>query len=365
MRNHSSAFEKKSLYEQFTKQAIGSEYFAELTGNNKSYRHVLRFMAHVMLFIAFVVLIKSGFRESFILGAAIYPFYFYFQGLLISGLMIHSHELTHHHVKIKWLNNLLGVISGGISFINFYSFQQAHRFHHRNIGNLDAPEAGAPVSLKGQERILHGDKLNETLGKLYRVSRALLFLLSWPLFIFYGDYNSWLLPFSLRGRIDRRSLICFATILFVNVAGLASFQFDYIFLYLLPVLFGGNRILAITFMHHAHEDSVFFNEENHNFFNTIMSTTDRDFGRIVNFFMMNNGYHIPHHMNPQIAYYDLKRASDYLRKTIPKDLPYNYYPKCRFYYELAHNSYEQRLDRDYEFYQLAFLSSPAQSRGVI
>ena len=78
-----------------------------------------------------------------------------------------------------------------------------------------------------------------------------------------------------------------------------------------------------------------------------MSTTDRDFGKVVNFFMMNNGYHIAHHMNPRIAYYDLEKASHYLRQTIPKDLSYNFYKNCHFYREATHSAYEQRLDRDY------------------
>ncbi len=354
--------QKKLDYEQFTKLAIDSDYFSQLARNNKWYRHVFRFVSHIILFFIFIWIAKYSFALNYVLGIFVFGFYLYFQGLLISGFMIHSHELSHNQIKIRWLNNSIGIISGFISFINFYSFQNAHRFHHKNIGNMDAPEAGAPVSLTGQRTIRHDDNMRKKMEEIFYFSKFIWFLVSWPLFIYYGDYNSWLLPFWSKGRMNRASFLCFLVFMTVNCILLVMFSFDYIIFYILPMLLGGNRILAITFMHHAHEDSVFFSKEHHNFYNTIMSTTDRDFGKIVNYFMMNNGYHIPHHMNPHIAYYDLEKASAFLRKIIPEGLSYNFYPKSRFYHDLLSGTYDQRLVGDYAFYQPVFAPIPKQRK---
>lgn len=356
MKNTNSILSQKLAYEQFSREMVHSDYLTGLTKNNKASRHVLRFLSQLLLFSVWLISAKVLFALSPFLMVVVYPAYLYFQGLLIAGSMIHSHELSHNHIQRRWLNDLIGILSGLISYINFYSFQNAHRIHHKNIGNLDTPEVGAPISLTGQTKIPRGDKLNKIMVGIFARSKVVGFISSWPLFIFYGDYNSWLLPFRRADKIDRKSLVVFTLFLTINLTLLTLFPLHYILLYLFPMLVGGNRILIITSMHHAHEDTVFFNEKNHNFFNTIMSTTDRDFGRIVNFFMMNNGYHIPHHLNPRIAYYDLKKASAYLRDKIPGNLNYNYYPDSRFYRDFANSFYEQRLDQDHEVYQLKFLT---------
>lgn len=352
-----SILQKKSAFENFTRQSIKSTYLRELSSQNKSYRHFFRFAFHCLFFASTLacMLILSG--ESLLAAAIVYPVYLFFQGLVIAGFMIHSHELSHGHIKSKFWNELLGVISGYMSFINYYSFQRAHRLHHRNIGNLDEPEAGAPISPKGQKKILHDDVSRELSAKIFEKSYLLGIFASWPIFIFYGDYNSWILPFKVKGVLNVKSLLCFLIFALLNLLVLAFFPLAYLLLFFIPVLLGGNRILAITYMHHAHKDSVFFNEDHHNFFNVIMSTTDRDFGRIVNFFMLNNGYHIPHHLNPQIAYYDLEKASRYLRETLPPDLSYNFYPNSRFYRDFAQGLYEQRLQEEHEFYQLDYFQA--------
>lgn len=357
MKDRDAILLKKSAYEQFSREALRSEFLSDLVKNNRSARHVLRFMGSTMLFIALLYLVRFCFVQSPILGIVVFPFYLFIQGLLVSGFMIHSHELSHNHIRSRWLNDLIGIISGLVSFVNFYSFKHAHRFHHQNIGNLDTPEVGSPISLTGQQKVHNDDKLNKIMIEIFARSKIAWFLTVWPLFLYYGDYSSWTLPFKVKNRIDTKSLAVFGLIVLVNITLLALLPTEYLSFYLLPVLLGGNRILALTSMHHAHEDSVFFNHEHHNFFNTIMSTTDRDFGKFVNFFMMNNGYHIPHHLNPQIAYYDLKKASAYLRQKMPKTLKYNFYPNTSFYSEFFRSFYDQRLDHDPEFYQLEFLTS--------
>lgn len=354
-----SIWHRKEQFEDFTRLALRSAFFRELHRNNHAYRHILRFLGHITLGATFFILFLLLSRSSLLAGVLLYPVYLFFQALLLSGCMIHSHELSHNQIKPRLLNDGIGVISGMVCFINYYSFQRAHRFHHRNIGNLDTPEAGAPVSPKGQEKILHGDRSQKLVAKLFNRSYVLGFLLSWPIFILYGDYNSWLLPFKARGKVDRRSLLTFGLMVIVNLCGLVFFPWEYALLFFLPMLFGGQRILAITYMHHAHEDSVFFGEKHHNIFNVIMSSTDRDFGPLVNFFMLNNGYHIPHHLNPQIAYYDLERASLYLRETLPEGLSYNFYPNSRFYLDFANGLYEQRLETNHEVYRLKYLKPDA------
>jgi len=352
--NTSSVLQRKVLYEDFSRQVMRSDYFVELIKNNKAYRHVMRFVGNWVMLVVFMGAEYYFFKLSPILGVVVYPFYLYFQSLVISGFMVHSHELTHNHVRIRWLNNLIGVISGLVIFLNFYSFQYAHRFHHKNIGNLDTPEGGAPVSLTGQKQIRNHD-FQQKLLKLLHVSKLMAFFVGWPIYIFCGDYSSWLLPIRIKEKLHLGSLACFLAIVLVNWALIAAFGLSYVFLYLFPVLYAGIKILMLTSMHHAHEDSVFFNEKNHNIHNVIMSTTDRDYGRIVNFFMMNNGFHIAHHMSPRIAYYDLPKASHYLRKTIPEGLKYNFYRNPNFLQSFVDGIYNQRLDRDYEFYQLKFL----------
>ena len=326
-----------------------------LVKNNHAYRHVFRFFLNILMF---STLLGAGMlalnHHHYLLLVAYLPFYCYFQGLIIAGFMVHSHEMSHAHIKKTWLNDLIGIVSSAFCYFNYYSFREAHIYHHKNIGNIDEPEVGAPISKKGQRRLLNEDKLHQYAIKIYTKSTALWFIISWPLFIYYGDYNSWILPFKKNGKIHRGSLCVFTLFLLLNLAFMFFFPIAYLALYLPAVLIGGNRILIITSMHHAHEDTVFFNESLHHPFNVIMSSTDRNFGFITNFFMMNNGYHIPHHMQPKIAYYDLPKASKYLRQTIPAHLAYHYYPNSRFYHDFIHSFYEKRLDSDPEYYQLTY-----------
>jgi fatty acid desaturase len=345
----------KNQYEKFSKEMTHSTYLKTLKQNNRAYRHVLRFFLNIAMFVFLIVTLKLSWAYAFILGVVLYPAYLFFQGLILSGFMIHSHELSHNHIKYKPMNDFIGIISGFFCAMNFYSFQYAHRFHHKNIGNIDEPEIGAPISLKGQKKIRDSDKLHLFGLRIYTFSKLAWFLLSWPLFIYYGDYCSWILPFRKNTKINLKSLIVFMMFMFINVGALVFFPMSYLFLYFIPMLIGGNRILIITSMHHADKNTIFFSEKEHNRFNLIMSSTDRHFGPIVNFFMMNNGYHIPHHMNPQIAYYDLKKASHFLQEALPQHLPYHYFPNSRFYYDFMTSFYEKRLDKNYDAYQLKYI----------
>jgi hypothetical protein len=72
----------------------------------------------------------------------------------------------------------MGILSAALTFVNFYSFQRAHILHHANIGNLDAPEAGAPVSLKGQEKTRHGDRTRNR-AKAMAEKAPILWLFFW------------------------------------------------------------------------------------------------------------------------------------------------------------------------------------------
>lgn len=350
----SSIMERKERYETFTKKAIRSEEFRGFVKNNRSYRHLFRFFVNIFMFFILLIAAYFLFERNVVIGGLFFPIYLFVQGLVVSGFIIHAHEFTHRHIKSKWLNDLMGILSAAMTFVNFYSFQRAHSLHHANIGNLDAPEAGAPVSPKGQEQIRHGDRTRNLAKKIAEKSPFLWIFVAWPIFVFDGDYNSWIMPFSNKDRMDRKSIGVFGAVLIAHLAFLVVFPWAYLGLYLPAMLIGGNRFIAITYLHHAHEGAVFFDENHHNFYNVIMANTDRDFGPIVNFFMMNNGYHVAHHLNPQIAYYDLRRASDYLRSIFPDDLPYPYLAGGRLYRDLARGKYDQRISKNAEFYELTW-----------
>ena len=357
MNERQDVMQRKAKYEAFSKQAIRSEFFRGLVKSHRSYRHVLRLMLNIGMFFTILGAEYLLWQESKVLGALFYPVYLFFQALIVSGFIIHCHEFTHRRMKLEWLNDMMGVVTGFFGFVNFYSFKVAHHLHHANIGNLDAPEAGAPVSAKGQKKIRHADRCRKLGVTLSTKSPFLWLFLAWPVFIWFGDYHSWMLPFARRGKVDRKSLGTFVIFALVNVLLLANLPLVYLALYLPAMALGGNRFLSVTYLHHADESLVFFSEEHHKFHNVIMASTDRNFGPLVNFFMMDIGYHIPHHMNPQIAYYDLKKASEYLRSNLPADLSYAYFDDSHLYRDLAKSLYEQRIDADHEFFQIAFKKS--------
>ncbi len=344
----------KELYELFAKHTNQSKFFKQLVKNNHTYRHVLRFFGNLSMFATLLLAQIILYRESSLLSLLIFPAYVYLQSGVIFSLMVHSHELSHDHIKVKWLNDTLGIISGAFIGLNFYSFKYAHQLHHVNIGNLDAPEIGAPVSLRGRQRLGQLD-VHSRLLQIFRKNKLIAYLITWPVHLYHGDYASWVLPFRIKKGIHLGGLLCFLALLTVNTALLLSFGLSYLLLYLAPVFLAGTGILMLTFLHHAHEDSIFFDTKHHGRQALMMFTTDRNYGPIGNFFMLNNGFHIPHHLNPMIAYYDLQKASEYLQKTIPAELKYNYYKNSNLYRDFVDGIYEQRLDHDPEYYQLKYL----------
>jgi omega-6 fatty acid desaturase (delta-12 desaturase) len=364
MGDYEEVMRAKKRYEDFSRMVIRSEYFRTLAEHNDAYRHLIRFFLNVSIFSLFILCQYKlwYFNES--IAIAFYPAYLFIQGLIVSGFIIHCHEFTHRHIKTPWLNDFIGVATGGVAFVNFYSFQQAHQLHHANIGNLDAPEAGAPVSPKGQKKIRKRDRTRKLAKKVADKWPFIWLFIAWPLFVYDGDYNSWLLPFKHRRKIEVKSLVIFILIMILNLTLIILFPTFYLFLYLPVVFLGGNRFIVITYLHHAHHGSVFFNEEHHNFYNIIMANTDRDFGLVINFFMMNNGFHVAHHLNPQIAYYNLPNASRYLRSVFPPDLIYPYIASDSLYGALKKGRYNQRITQDCEFFQLK-LNSWEKSRAIV
>jgi fatty acid desaturase len=248
-------------------------------------------LAHLFLLVAGAILIFETMGSWWIVPALL------LQALFINALFGAMHESVHYgSFRTRWIADVLAFLAGAAILNNAGFYRHYHLAHHRYTQN---PDRDPELITSGTPR---------TWGNyLLRVS-------SLP-FLALRVRDIFLFPFGYRGDVDyihpaawtevrrwgRLLLAFYALLLVVSLVLQTTFLF---WGWLIPLLIG----LPLLRLYLVCEHTLCPNSDD-GFANTRTTISNP----IVRFLMWNLPYHAEHHLFPNIAFYRLPEAHQYLR----------------------------------------------------
>lgn len=226
-------------------------------------------------------------------------------GVLVRVFII-FHDCGHgSFFRSRRANDVVGFITGLLTFTPFYHWRWEHTIHHASAGNLDARGTGDVWTMTVQEY------LDAPLGKriAYRLARnpVVLFLIA-PLFLFLV-----LQRFPARGAKPReRASVFWMDLAIVGLAaGLSALVgfWTYLFIAVTTMAVAGSAGIWMFYVQHQFEEVHWERGPEWDFTAAaLQGSSYYKLPRILQWFTGNIGFHHIHHLSARIPNYNLERA---------------------------------------------------------
>ncbi|KAF5318801.1 hypothetical protein D9619_011052 [Psilocybe cf. subviscida] len=265
--------------------------------------------------------------------------YWWFQGLIFTGIWVIGHECGHGAFSDhKIVNDILGFITHTAMWTPYFSWRISHHRHHSNHGSMERDEVYVPKTredLNLPEKPNHEIDWDELLGDtplytLFMLVRQqvlafpayLLFNVSgqktYPKWTNHFDPNSILFTKAQRNAVIMSNLgiafMVWAVVYSSSIYG-ASEVIKY---YMFPWLEVSHWFIMITYLHHTDAAMPHYRGKEWNFQRGAAGTIDRPFlGWQGRFFLHDVAhYHVIHHFFPKMPFYHGPEATQHLKAFI-------------------------------------------------
>ncbi|MFD0695177.1 fatty acid desaturase [Paenibacillus sp. GCM10027628] len=227
-------------------------------------------------------------------------------GGFLVRIFIIFHDCCHKSFfKNKLANEILGTITGILTFCPYHQWRYTHSVHHASSGNLDRRGVGDIWTLTVDE-YLSSSLPRRLYYRLYR-NPAVMFLIG-PIYIFLIDYrfnrkqagakervNTYITNLSIAGAA---ALLCWAI-------GWQSFLLVHG-----PIFFvSGMAGIWLFYVQHQFEETYYENEEEWDYVKAAMhGSSFYKLPRILHWITGNIGFHHIHHLSPRVPNYYLEKV---------------------------------------------------------
>ncbi|KAF8970848.1 delta 12 fatty acid epoxygenase [Flammula alnicola] len=265
--------------------------------------------------------------------------YWWFQGLIFTGIWVIGHECGHGAFSDhKIVNDVLGFITHTFLWTPYFSWRISHHRHHSNHASMERDEVYVPktredlgIPEKANDEIewdeLFGDTPIYTLYMLIRQQ-----LLAFPAYLLFNvsgqktypkwtnhfDPNSILFTKAQRNAVIMSNIGIAAMVWGVtyscSVYGVAN-TLKY---YFIPWLEVSHWFIMITYLHHTDPTLPHYRGKEWNFQRGAAATVDRPFlGWQGRFFLHDVAhFHVVHHFFPKMPFYHGPEATQHLKAFI-------------------------------------------------
>jgi omega-6 fatty acid desaturase (delta-12 desaturase) len=261
---------------------------------------------YVALWAAATILIQKGFSLwiAFIPIVIAAPF--------LVRVFIIFHDCCHSsYFKAKWVNELVGYLTGVLTFTPYTDWAKAHISHHGTAGNLDKRGVGDIWTLTVEEYIA-APKLKRI---TYRVFRNPFFLFGCgPAFVFLI-----LQRFSQKGIQHKGRFSVYITNLAILsiallVGSLIGFK-TYLMIQLPVTIISATLGLWLFYVQHQYEEVYWErNDVRDSLKAALEGSSYYKLPKVAQWFTGNIGLHHIHHLNPSIPNYNLQACHDGIQK---------------------------------------------------
>ncbi|MBD0382160.1 fatty acid desaturase [Paenibacillus sedimenti] len=227
-------------------------------------------------------------------------------GGFLVRIFIIFHDCCHKSFfKNKIANELVGTITGILTFVPYHQWRYTHSVHHASSGNLDRRGVGDIWTLTVEE-YMSSSLPRRLYYRLYR-NPAVMFLIG-PIYIFLIDYrfnrkrasvkermNTYITNLSIAGTI---ALLCWAI-------GWQSFLLVHGPIFLVSGMAG----IWLFYVQHQFEETYYENEEEWDYVKAAMhGSSFYKLPRILHWITGNIGFHHIHHLSPRVPNYYLEKV---------------------------------------------------------
>jgi omega-6 fatty acid desaturase (delta-12 desaturase) len=226
-------------------------------------------------------------------------------GFLIRIFII-FHDCCHKSFfKNKIANEIVGTLTGILTFVPYHQWRHTHSVHHASSGNLDRRGVG-DIWTYTVDEYMQASRLKRIMYRVYR-NPFVMFVVG-PIFIFLFDYrfnrkragmkeriNTYITNIGIFGSI---ALLCWGM-------GWQSFL-----LIQGPMFFfSGMAGIWLFYVQHNYEDSYFENDGEWDYVKAAMhGSSFYNLPRVLHWITGNIGYHHIHHLSPRVPNYNLRKV---------------------------------------------------------
>jgi len=270
---------------------------------------------------------------------AMWLIYWWFQGLIFTGLWVIGHECGHGAFSDhKLVNDFLGFVVHSALWTPYFSWKISHHRHHRTHASMERDEVYVPktredlgIPEEGEGEIDYDEIFGDTpLYTLYMLVRQQLF--AFPAYLFYNvsgqkrypkgtnhfDPNSILFTKEQQAVVHLSNIgLTVMTWVFYHACSMFGTA-QVVKYYGIPWLMVTHWFIMITYLHHTDPVLPHYREKEWNYQRGAAATVDRTFlGWQGRFFLHDVAhYHVIHHFFPKMPFYHGLEATKYLKAFI-------------------------------------------------
>jgi len=285
---------------------------------------------------------------AFIRGA-LWIFYFWLQGCVLTGLWVLAHECGHGGFSAyKIVNNVVGTIFHSMLLVPYHPWRITHARHHKNTGSCEHDEVFAPVGRSdlGDEPVRTG-----VLANLWGL--FITFTVGWlPGYLVFNATG----PAKYRGknashfsadsvfiRKEERALVYQSNMAFFIVTALIGLAvanptnckylglINVIKFYWIPLGVTNYHLVLITMLQHTDVYMPHFRGVEWDWFRGALCTIDRSYGKFQDkCFHHITDTHVVHHLFSDMPFYNASEATACVKKVMG-----DYYMRDETHYLVA------------------------------
>jgi len=256
-------------------------------------------------------------------------------------LFVVGHDCGHTSFSDSYLlNQVCGHIAHIPLLVPFNGWKCSHHHHHLNHNHTENDHGWKMVTKSEYDDYMALSGFESLKGKIRfsPIFRLLIFhyyLFAIPdSYVFSGSHFN---PYSRLFKTNQQrveaavsSLLLFGWVFFL----LKTFPFtDLVLYYVVPVWICSAWLSLVTFLHHTHPDSKFYNDQQWNYFKGALTTIDRSYGSILDHLHHNIETHVVHHLFfTSIPHYNLKLATEAVKPVLGESFFYDTTPWWKAYW---------------------------------
>jgi omega-6 fatty acid desaturase (delta-12 desaturase) len=255
----------------------------------------------VLPFAALLLLAMWTFRISFWLSLPIC--------ILAAGFMMRTFIIFHDcghgsFFKSQKANDILGMITGILTFTPYYRWKHDHAIHHATAGDLDRRGVGDVYTMTVRE-YLEAPWWKRLGYGIMRHPLAMFLFGSLAVFVITQR-----IPIGDGGR--ERASVWWTNLALAGMAVLLSFAFGwkaYLIVQLLVILMGASIGIWLFYVQHNFEGVYWERHAQWNYFKaSLQGSSFYKLPALLNWFSGNIGFHHIHHLGAKIPNYNLAKA---------------------------------------------------------
>lgn len=228
-------------------------------------------------------------------------------GFLVRTFII-FHDCCHQSFfKNRLANDIVGTITGVLTFVPYEQWKHSHSIHHATSSNLNKRGTG-DVWVMTVDEYVASTKWQRFIYRMYR-NPLVMFGLG-PIYIFLFNYR-----FNTKTAKKKERINTYITnVAIVGVAALMCWAIGWQSFLLIqgPMFFiSGSLGIWLFYVQHQFEDSYFENEEEWDYMKAaIDGSSYYKLPKILQWLTGNIGFHHVHHLSPRVPNYYLEAVHD-------------------------------------------------------